>query len=432
MKILVIGSGGREHAICWKLKQSKLVDTIYCAPGNAGIEQVANRVPIIPGSPEYIQKLIHFAKNNKIDLTVVGSELPLADGIVDRFQEAGLKIFGPSKDAAILEASKVFAKRFMSRNAIPTARFQVFKDAQSAVEYVSNTPMPVVIKADGLAAGKGVIICSRVEEAVATINKIMVEHSFGEAGAQIIIEECLIGEEVSVLAFTDGERAVQMVSAQDHKRVFDHDKGPNTGGMGAYAPYPGFTTQPPEGLPLYDLIQKDILEPTIRGLREEGRKYIGVIYLGLMLTPGGIKVLEYNIRFGDPECQVILPLLDTDLVDIMLACIEHRLQEITIKWKQAASLCVVMTSGGYPASYKKNLPITGLDEAASMNAVTIFHAGTDMKDDQIVTAGGRVINVVACGDDVLKAKTLAYEAVNLIHFDDAHVRGDIGDKAMKR
>jgi len=425
MKILVIGSGGREHAICWKLKQSKLVDTIYCAPGNAGIEQVAECIPIIPGSSEYIQRLIYFVKNNKIDLTVVGSESPLADGIVDYFQEADLKIFGPSKDAAILEASKVFAKRFMSRNSIPTAKFQVFKDAQGAVEYVRNTHMPVVIKADGLAAGKGVIICSCVEEAVAAINKIMVEHSFGEAGAQIIIEECLIGEEVSVLAFTDGERAVQMVSAQDHKRVFDHDIGPNTGGMGAYAPYPRWTPQ------LYDLIQKDILEPTLRGLQEEGRKYIGVMYLGLMLTPGGIKVLEYNIRFGDPECQVILPLLDTDLVDIMLACIEHRLHEITIKWKQASSLCVVMTSDGYPASYKKNLQITGLDEAESIKSVIIFHAGTDMKDGQIVTSGGRVINVVACGEDLLKAKNLAYKAVNLIHFEDAHVRKDIGDKAIR-
>lgn len=426
MKILVIGSGGREHAICWKLKQSKQVDTIYCAPGNAGIEQIAECVSIVPDSPEYIQRLIHFAKNNKIDLTVVGSEVPLADGIVDRFQEASLKIFGPSKDAAILEASKVFSKKFMSRNAIPTARFQVFKDAQSAVEYVGNIPMPVVIKADGLAAGKGVIICSHVEEAVAAINKIMVEHSFGKAGAQIIIEECLTGEEVSVLAFTDGECAIQMVSAQDHKRIFDHDKGPNTGGMGAYAPYPGFTPS------FYDLIQKDILEPTIRGMQEEGRRYVGVIYLGLMLTPVGIKVLEYNIRFGDPECQVILPLLDTDLVDIMLACIENRLNEIVIKWKRASALCVVMTSGGYPASYKKNLPITGLDEAGSMNAVTIFHAGTSTKDGQIVTSGGRVINVVACGDDILNAKNLAYEAVNLIHFEDAHVRRDIGDRAIKK
>ncbi|MBU0700874.1 phosphoribosylamine--glycine ligase [bacterium] len=431
MKILVIGSGGREHAICWKLKQSKLVDTIYCAPGNDGIGQIAECVNIIPGSPEYIQRLIHFAQANKIDLTVVGSEAPLADGIVDHFHEANLKIFGPSKDAAILEASKVFAKRFMSRNSIPTAGFQVFKDAQSAIEYVMSVPLPVVVKADGLAAGKGVIICSRIEEAIAAINMIMVEHIFGEAGRQIIIEECLTGEEVSVLAFTDGEHAVQMVSAQDHKRIFDHDKGPNTGGMGAYAPYPGFTPQQPEGLPLYDLIQKDILEPTICGLREEGRKYVGVIYLGLMLTKNGPKVLEYNIRFGDPECQAILPLLETDLVEIMLACMENRLNDIHITWKHLSALCIVLASGGYPASYKKNLPITGLDEANAMKDVAIFHAGTSIADGQTVTSGGRVLNVVACGKDICEAKKLAYEAAALIRFDDMHYRKDIGDRAIK-
>lgn len=424
MNILVIGSGGREHAICWKIKQSKLVDTIYCAPGNAGIGQIAECVPIVPGSHEYIQKLIHFATTNKIGLTVVGSEAPLADGIVDHFRKANLKIFGPSRDAAILEASKVFAKRFMSRNSIPTARFQVFKDAQSAVEYVRNLRLPVVIKADGLAAGKGVIICNRVEEAIAAINNIMVERIFDDAGSQIIIEECLTGEELSVLAFTDGEHAVQMLSAQDHKRIFDHDKGPNTGGMGAYAPYQGFTSQ------LYDIIQKDILEPTIWGLREEGRRYIGVIYLGLMLTASGPKVLEYNIRFGDPECQVILPLLETDLVEIMLACIENRLNELTIKWKHLSALCVVLASGGYPTSYKKNLPITGLDDAEKMKDIIIFHAGTSIVDNKIVTSGGRVINVVACGDNMPQTKKLAYDAISLINFEAVHYRKDIGNRAM--
>ncbi|MFH1859598.1 MAG: phosphoribosylamine--glycine ligase [bacterium] len=431
MKILVIGSGGREHSICWKLKQSKLVDTIYCAPGNDGIGQIAECVNIIPGSPEYIQRLIHFAKANKIDLTVVGSEAPLTDGIVDHFHEATLKIFGPTRDAAILEASKVFAKRFMSRNSIPTARFQVFKDAQSAVEYVRSAPLPVVIKADGLAAGKGVFICSRIEEAVAAINKIMVELIFGKAGSQIIIEECLIGEEVSVLAFTDGQHAVQMVSAQDHKRIFDHDKGPNTGGMGAYAPYPLFASHLQNELPLYDFIQKNILEPTIWGLREEGRKYVGVIYLGLMLTKDGPKVLEYNIRFGDPECQAILPLLETDLVEIMLACMENRLNDIHIAWKHLSALCVVLASGGYPASYKKNLTITGLDEADKIQDVIIFHAGTSITDGQTVTSGGRVLNIVACGKDIREAKKLAYEAATLIHFDDMHYRKDIGDRAIK-
>ncbi|MBI4778702.1 phosphoribosylamine--glycine ligase [Candidatus Desantisbacteria bacterium] len=426
MKILVIGSGGREHAICWKIKQSKLVDTIYCAPGNAGIRQIAQCVPIVPGSPEYIQRLIYFAVTNKIDLTVVGAEAPLADGIVDHFREANLKIFGPSRDAAILEASKVFSKRFMSRHSIPTARFQVFKDAQSAVEYVKNVPLPVVIKADGLAAGKGVIICSRIEEALAAINSIMVERIFDEAGSQIIIEECLTGEEVSVLAFTDGEHAIQMLSAQDHKRIFDHDKGPNTGGMGAYAPYPGWTPQ------LYDLIQKDILVPTIQGLREEGRRYTGVIYIGLMLTVSGPKVLEYNIRFGDPECQVILPLLETDLVEIMFACMENRLNELTIRWKHLSALCVVLASGGYPASYKKNLPITGLDEAEKMKDVTIFHAGTSIVEDRIVTSGGRVINVVACGDNIPCAKKSAYDAVSKINFEAACYRKDIGDRAIEK
>ncbi len=429
MKILVIGSGGREHAICWKIKQSKLVDTIYCAPGNAGIGQIAECVPIVPGSHEYMQRLIHFAATNKIDLTVVGSEAPLADGIVDHFRKANLKIFGPSKDASIVEASKVFAKRFMSRNSIPTARFQVFKDAQSAVEYVRNIQMPVVIKADGLAAGKGVIICNRVEEAIAAINNIMVERIFDEAGSQILIEEFLTGEEVSVLAFTDGEHAVQMVSAQDHKRIFDHDKGPNTGGMGAYAPYPGFTPQ------LYELIQKDILEPTIWGLREEGRRYTGVIYLGLMLTPSGPKLLEYNIRFGDPECQIILPLLETDLIEIMLACMESRLNELTIRWKHSSALCVVLASGGYPTSYKKNLPITGIDEAEKMKDVVIFHAGTSISsttNDQIVTSGGRVLNVVACGDNIPETKKLAYDATSLIHFEAVYYRKDIGDRAINR
>jgi phosphoribosylamine--glycine ligase len=424
MKILVIGSGGREHAICWKIKQSKLVDTIYCASGNAGIGQIAQCVPIATGSPEYIQRLIHFAKTNKIDLTVVGSEAPLADGIVDHFREANLKIFGPSKDAAILEVSKVFAKRFMSRHSIPTARFQVFKDAQSAVEYVRNVPLPVVIKADGLAAGKGVIICNHIEEAIAAINNIMVERIFNEAGAQIIIEECLTGEEVSVLAFTDGEHAAQMVSAQDHKRIFDHDKGPNTGGMGAYAPYPMFTPD------LYDFIQKDILEPTIRGLHEDGRRYAGVIYIGLMLTASGPKVLEYNIRFGDPECQVILPLLETDLVEIMFACLENRLNNIDIKWKHSSALCVVLASGGYPVSYKKNLPITGLDEAEKIQDVTIFHAGTSIADDKIVASGGRVINVVACGDNLPQIKKSAYDAASRISFEDVYYRKDIGDRAI--
>ncbi|MEK7813986.1 MAG: phosphoribosylamine--glycine ligase, partial [Candidatus Desantisbacteria bacterium] len=313
----------------------------------------------------------------------------------------------------------------MSRNAIPTARFQVFKDAQSAVEYVRNVPMPVVIKADGLAAGKGVIICSHIEEAVAAINNIMVDRIFDEAGSQIIIEECLTGEEVSVLAFTDGEHAVQMLSAQDHKRIFDHDKGPNTGGMGAYAPYPGFTPQ------LYDLIQKDILEPTIQGLREEGRKYTGVIYLGLMLTSNGPKLLEYNIRFGDPECQVVLPLLETDLVEIMLACMEGRLNELDIKWKHLSALCVVLASGGYPTSYKKNLPITGIDEAEKIKDVTIFHAGTSIADDRIVTSGGRVLNVVACGDNIPQTKKLSYEAASLINFEAVHYRKDIGDRAIE-
>jgi phosphoribosylamine--glycine ligase len=424
MKVLVIGSGGREHTLCWKINQSRYVDMVYCAPGNAGISDIAECVPVQSGTAGYIDQLIQFAKDNDIGLTVVGPEAPLADGIVDSFREANLKIFGPVKDAAVIEASKVFAKNFMARNSIPTARFKVFKDAQSAIEYVRNTDMPVVIKADGLAAGKGVVICEHTDDAVATINKIMVERIFGFAGNQVVIEEYLSGEEVSVLAFTDGQHALQMISSQDHKRVFDNDRGPNTGGMGAYSPYPKFTPE------LYDMIQKNILEPTIWGLREEGRKYTGVIYLGLMITQDGPKVLEYNIRFGDPECQVVVPLLKNDIVEIMLACIEDRLDEVKLTWEHKTALCVVIASGGYPKSYKKYLPITGVDEVTRMQDIIVFHAGTAKKDGKLVTAGGRVLNVVACAENIQKAKELAYKAVKKINFENMHYRKDIGDKAI--
>jgi phosphoribosylamine--glycine ligase len=424
MKVLVIGSGGREHTLCWKINQSRYVDMVYCAPGNAGISDIAECVPVQSGTAGYIDQLVQFAKDNDIGLTVVGPEAPLADGIVDSFREANLKIFGPVKDAAVIEASKVFAKNFMARNSIPTARFKVFKDAQSAIEYVRNTDMPVVIKADGLAAGKGVVICEHTDDAVATINKIMVERIFGFAGNQVVIEEYLSGEEVSVLAFTDGQHALQMISSQDHKRVFDNDRGPNTGGMGAYSPYPKFTPE------LYDMIQKNILEPTIWGLREEGRKYTGVIYLGLMITQDGPKVLEYNIRFGDPECQVVVPLLKNDIVEIMLACIEDRLDEVKLTWEHKTALCVVIASGGYPKSYKKYLPITGVDEVTRMQDIIVFHAGTAKKDGKLVTAGGRVLNVVACAENIQKAKELAYKAVKKINFENMHYRKDIGDKAI--
>ncbi len=420
MKVFVVGGGGREHALVWKIVQSPRVDKIYCAPGNAGIAQQAECVNI---GAEDIDGLLAFAQAKKIDLTVVGPEAPLVDGIVDRFKEAGLRIFGPGKKAAQLEGSKALAKHFMAKYNIPTARYAAFSRADEAMQHVRDKVGPVVVKASGLAAGKGVMVCEHTADALDAVRSVLLDKQFGEqAGQQVVIEELLEGEEVSVLAFTDGRTVVPMIPSQDHKRVFDGDLGPNTGGMGAYAPAPVYTPE------LHQVVVREILEPTVKGLAENGWEYHGVLYAGLMVTKEGPKVLEYNVRFGDPETQPVLAMLDTDLVEIIEAVIDERLHEIDIKWKNGAAVCVVMAAGGYPGNYAKGEVISGLDSAAE-HAV-VFHAGTAEKDGRIVTNGGRVLGVTAVGENVSEAINKAYSGVEKISFKAAHYRRDIGQKAL--
>ncbi|OPX92299.1 phosphoribosylamine--glycine ligase [Pelotomaculum sp. PtaB.Bin117] len=419
MRVLVVGGGGREHVLVWKLRQSPRVSEIYCAPGNAGIARQAACVNI---GAEDIPSLLAFAREKAIDLTLVGPEAPLTAGIVDQFQAAGLKIFGPSRAAAEIEGSKVFAKDIMAKYNIPTAGYAVFTDPAEAAAYIEKAGVPCVLKADGLAAGKGVIIANDLRTARAAVRSIMVDRDFGEAGARLVVEECLAGEEVSILAFTDGETVVPMVSSQDHKRAFDNDEGPNTGGMGAYAPAPVYTPE------VAKRAMKEILVPMIRALKAEGRTYRGVIYAGLMVSDGKPKVLEFNVRFGDPEAQPVLSLLETDLVEIMEAVLENRLAQIEIKWKPQASVCVVLASGGYPGSYEKGKAIGGLDVVP--DDIMVFHAGTAEKDGRIVTSGGRVLGVTATGPDIPAAISKAYEAVEKIGFDGMHCRRDIGRKAL--
>jgi phosphoribosylamine--glycine ligase len=422
MRILVIGSGGREHTLVWKIKQSPHVDKLYCAPGNAGTGQIAENVPI---SSEDIPRLLQFAEEKKIDLTVVGPEDPLVNGIVDEFIEHDLRIFGPLKEVAILEGSKVFAKNLMRRHNIPTAEFEIFKDEKKAKDYIRTKKAPLVVKASGLAKGKGVVVAKNTQEAEEAVHRMMVAKEFGEAGREVIVEECLFGEEASILCFTDGITLVPMASAQDHKAIFDDDKGPNTGGMGAYSPAPIVTKE------LLTRVDKEILRPTISALSGEGNLYKGVLYVGLMLTEKGPKVLEYNARFGDPETQAILPRMKSDLVEVMEAVVDGRLDQVTIDWQDKAAVCVVMASGGYPDAYKKGLPITGLEEASKLKEVIVFHGGTKIENDKIVTAGGRVLGVTALGSDIPKAIENAYKAVELIKFEGAHYRRDIGRKALK-
>ncbi|MCG9966613.1 phosphoribosylamine--glycine ligase [Pelotomaculum terephthalicicum JT] len=419
MKVLVVGGGGREHVLVWKLRQSPRVSEIYCAPGNAGIARQAACVNI---GAEDIPSLLAFAREKAIDLTLVGPEAPLTAGIVDQFQAAGLKIFGPSRAAAEIEGSKVFAKDIMAKYNIPTAGYAVFTDPAEAAAYIEKAGVPCVLKADGLAAGKGVIIANDLRTARSAVRSIMVDRDFGEAGARLVVEECLTGEEVSILAFTDGETVVPMVSSQDHKRAFDNDEGPNTGGMGAYAPAPVYTPE------VAKRSMEEILVPMIRALKAEGRTYRGVIYAGLMVSDGKPKVLEFNVRFGDPEAQPVLSLLETDLVEIMEAVLENRLAQIEIKWKPQASVCVVLASGGYPGSYEKGKAIGGLDVVP--DDIMVFHAGTAEKDGRIVTSGGRVLGVTATGPDIPAAISKAYEAVEKIWFDGMHCRRDIGRKAL--
>jgi len=417
--ILVIGSGGREHALIWKLRQSKHVDKIFCAPGNAGIAQIAKTIDI---KPEDINNLADFADKNKIDLTVVGPEIPLVMGIVDEFEKRNLKIFGPNKLAAQLEGSKVFAKQFMKEHDIPTASFKIFNNANEAKGYASNKDFPIVVKADGLAAGKGVIVCKNNQEAIAAIDKIMIEKKFGESGNKIVIEDFLRGEEASILAITDGRNFVTLLPSQDHKPILDGDKGPNTGGMGAYAPAPIIDED------MNERIKKEIIKPTINGMFRNPFK--GCLYLGLMITEEGPKVLEYNCRFGDPEIQAVISLLETDFYEILEASVINNIDSIEIKNKEGAACCVVMTSKGYPGEYEKGKIIYGLEKIPK--DVFVFHAGTALKDGKIITSGGRVLGVTGIGNDIKSAIKIAYDGVNCIKWENEYHRFDIGQKALRR
>lgn len=422
MKVLVIGSGGREHALVWKITQSQKVSQIYCAPGNAGISKLVQCVNI---NADSIEKLVDFAQEEKIDLTVVGPELPLSNGIVNEFNRKGLRIFGPSKKATEIESSKVFSKYLMKKYNIPTANYEVFQNNEKAFNYIKKQTFPLVIKADGLAAGKGVFIVKDLLQARNALDALMKEKKFGEAGRQVIIEEFLEGEEVSILAFCDGKTVVPMVSSQDHKKIFDNDRGLNTGGMGAYSPVPFYLNE------FKKKILEGILKPTLKGLQSEGREYKGVLYAGLILTKQGPKVLEFNARFGDPETQVVLPRLKTDLIDILNAVIEGTLHKINIEWNNNAAVCVVMASGGYPGKYHKGKVISGLERLEKMKDIIVFHAGTKLQDDKIITSGGRVLGITAWDETISKAKERAYKGVKEIYFKDMYYRKDIASKAIK-
>ena len=420
MKVLIVGSGGREHTLVWKISQSRKVDKIYCAPGNGGIKELAELVNI---KADDVDALLSFAKENKIDLTIVGPEVSLVKGIVDIFQQEGLKIFGPTKELAMLEGSKVFAKEAMTKFGLPTADFKVFDDPKDAKKYLNEKGAPIVVKADGLAAGKGVIVAKTVEEAETAIEDIMVKKIFGSAGDRLILEDCLEGEEVSILVFSDGKNIAPLVSAQDHKRIFDNDEGPNTGGMGAYSPAPVVS-----GEIFNDIIDK-VFRPMIAGLAKQGKYYKGVLYGGLMMTKHGPMVLEFNVRFGDPETQAILPRLKSDLVDVVIACTEGSLDKINLEWDERSCLCIVAASKGYPGSYEKHKKISGLEDVKDG---MVFHAGTVSENGNIFTNGGRVLGVAGLGSDIRSAKLKAYEAAEKIKFDGIYYRKDIGDKAIRR
>ena len=423
MNILVIGSGGREHALIWKLGQSKKVKNIFCAPGNGGISQLAKCVNI---KADATRTLIEFAQRNKIDLTVVGPEGPLSQGIVDDFQKRRLRIFGPERKAAQLESSKVFSKEFMRQYHIPTAPFKVFSSFAEAVGFCNSAEFPIVIKADGLAAGKGVAVVKDVQQATAALDDMMMKKVFGKAGEKVVIESFLQGTEVSIMAITDGKVIVPLLPSQDHKRAFDNDRGPNTGGMGAYAPVDFMTPE------IMEQVQEHILLPTINGLRSENIPYTGVLYAGLMLTEAGPRVLEFNCRFGDPETQVVLPLLKTDLVDVMMATVEGKVGNLPkFEWRKGAAACVIMASKGYPGSFKKGIPINGL-EAIKDNNTAVFHAGTNRENGRYFTTGGRVLGVTGIDSDLKLAIDRAYGAVKKIRFDGAMFRRDIGAKAFQQ
>lgn len=422
MKVLLVGGGGREHALAWCLRRSPRVSEIYCAPGNGGIAALAKCVPI---SAENVTLLVTFAKENGIDMTIVGPEAPLVLGIVDAFKREGLKIFGPSREGAALEGSKAFMKDFCRKYDIPTASSETFTDAKAAKDYIDAHALPIVVKADGLAAGKGVIICNTIEEARTAIDQIMLDRKFGEAGGRVIVEEFLEGEEASFIAICDGNHVLPMATSQDHKAAYDGDEGPNTGGMGAISP----------AAILDDDVRQKVMErimfPTARGMVTEGMPFVGTLYAGLMIKDGEPKLLEFNVRFGDPETQALLMRLKTDIMDIFEAAVSGSLDKIQMRWDKRPAVCVVMASGGYPGGYEKGIPIQGLDSVAESGDRVVFHAGTKLEGGQMLTNGGRVLGVTALGDDVEGAIANAYDAVKKIGWDGAHYRSDIGGKALK-
>ena len=421
MKVLVIGGGGREHAVCKKLAESPLVDALLCAPGNAGIAQVAACVPEVKATD--VPGIVALAKREGVDFVCVTPDDPLALGCVDALEAEGIPAFGPHACAAQMEASKIFSKNLMKKYGIPTAKSEVFDDADAALAYLDTQNAPIVVKADGLALGKGVIVAQTIDEAKQAVVDMMRGGRFGRSGARVLIEECMVGREVTVLCFTDGRVIVPMPASQDHKRVFDGDKGPNTGGMGAFAPSPLYTPD------VARRVTDEILQPTLRAMNAEGLDFRGVLYVGLMLTADGPKVVEYNARFGDPETQAVLPLLESDLMEIMLAVREQRLEQLDIRWRGGAAACVVLASGGYPGKYEGGKAITGIVKAEALGA-TVYHAGTAVKDGALVTAGGRVLGVTALGDTLADAVGYAYKAAKEIHFDGAHMRSDIGSREL--
>ncbi len=420
MKVLVVGSGGREHALVWKISQSPLVDEIYCAGGNAGIEEIAQVIPI---DPLDIRTLTEFSKNEGIDFAVVGPEAPLVNGIADEFEKVGIPLFGPSRQASRLEGSKAFAKKFMERHGIPTADFEVFNEFDRAVRYVKNVGAPVVVKADGLASGKGAVVCRTLDDAIRALEAFMIRGVFGESGKRVVIEEFLTGEEASYIVMANGEKYIPLPSSQDHKRLLDGDRGPNTGGMGAYSPTP-FVTPDVE-----ERIRREVIEPTLRGLMEDGIHFKGFLYAGLMLTSEGPKVLEFNVRLGDPEAQPILMRLRGDFLSALLEFYKGGIPHLEVDERWAVD--VVIASKGYPERPEKGKEIKGLDRVRDLEAVAVFHAGTVRKEGKVYTAGGRVLNVCALGRDLREAKDKAYSAVELIEFEGMHYRRDIGDRALR-
>lgn len=423
MKVLVVGGGGREHALVWKLAQSPQVAEIFCAPGNGGIAKMATCVPV---AADDMAGLLAFATDTDIDLTLVGPEVSLTLGIVDLFKEAGLRIFGPERKAAALEGSKVFMKDLLAKYEIPSAHYASFTDRDQAMAYVDKMGVPLVVKADGLAAGKGVVVCHHISEAKAAVDLVMTERAFGDAGDEVIIEEFLPGEEASFIAFTDGKTILPLPTSQDHKAIYEGDTGPNTGGMGAYSPAPVVTPE------LHAQVMEKVMAPTVKALAAEGAPYKGMLYAGLMIRNGVAKVLEFNCRFGDPEAQPLLMRLKNDLVEVVEAVIDGTLASITLDIDPRPAVCVVMASGGYPGSYTKGYPISGLDRAARQKDVVVFHAGTTEMNGELINAGGRVLGVTAIADDLEKAIDKAYQVVEMIHWQDCYFRGDIGQKALRR